>query len=437
MPPNKVNESFLSPQFMLTCSLLFFLPAANNYPGRIYYYLFGLQGYSDLSLIHLFMLPSIILSLLIIITKLIQYDKDPFIFTPFTLSFLFVSSLLFLAGSISTLANYSMPGILTNYISGYISPLLIGIAFNQLKMTLHRFRVIFLAFVLGCAFPLVLGLYTYLHTHSLTNASSLIMAHFDLQKMSPYMIQTFGNVDNTSVFMGMIATLFFSLILHENLSRKTRLVFFIFFIFAIVHLVILEVRTSLICFSFLTLIISFIKNKKVFFIYISILTSLFILFYILSPKSFHLFFGRLYLALTWSNQGYDVSSGERLEAMKLGLKLFINNWLLGIGSGQAHQYFSYGSAHQFNIQQGMELGILGFLTSILLAYLIIHRFFKLLWNHRHLQHFYEKLIFMVCPVYYSFFSLCANAPLITGVVNTWICLVFAFTFLSDCEFIQS
>src|SRR4051794_23874765 len=75
---------------------------------------------------------------------------------------------------------------------------------------------------------------------------------------------------------------------------------------------------------------------------------------------------RLQAAVTMDKVGDEAVQG-RLDAMQEGWLIASQNWLLGIGPGAALTVHSRQSAHQFQVQQAMETGILGLLGVTLLS----------------------------------------------------------------------
>ncbi len=57
----------------------------------------------------------------------------------------------------------------------------------------------------------------------------------------------------------------------------------------------------------------------------------------------------------------------RTDAMKEGLGIANRHWLVGIGPGAALSLHTQTSAHQLQVQQFMETGVIGLVGSTLLA----------------------------------------------------------------------
>lgn len=422
---------------LLLSSLFFFLPAAANYPGRAYYYLANLQNYAEISfndifIINLVLLPSIIIGIFMLAYRIISQEQIFNNISYFSLLTLMSVLLLTLAGTASTIANHNTPGVITNYFSGILSTAVLSFAFVNLRINTKSINFIFLTFLLGCMFPLILGLYAYYQDWKIPNLVDLIFSHFNLKKMHEYEIQTFGNSDNTAVFMGMAGVLFYGCLLNDN-SRtwRNRIIYGLGFGLVILHLIILEIRSCFFCFFGITLIMSFIYKRKIFWGYLIIIFGIFVLLYFIVPNIFGIFMQRMMLAMMWTNADSSQSAAERLDAMRIGWDLFKQNYYLGVGPGASMHYISYGSAHQFNIQQGAELGFIGFFASICLCVLGVGRFIQQTIRYYKTRIGYEKIILTSVPAFYFLDSIIANTPISAGIINTWISLTIVMLLLSD------
>jgi O-Antigen ligase len=426
-----MDNKYFSLKLPLLCLLFFFLPAANSYPGKAYYFLTSMHGSISLPFIILLLIPANVISVLLLMIRLANGENFFSNLTRFSLTLLITIGVFFLAGTFSIIANFEIPGAVTAYMSTIMSVWLIALAFVNLRLGRGQNRLIYIAFAIGCLFPLILGLKAYYNSWGIPNLPTVVMSHFDLIKMDQYFTQTFGNADNTSVIMGMAGIIFFCLLLNNRFYKSDLILFGIVFAFLVINLLILEVRTTIVCFIFLSLVISYVRSRRFFLGYILMLGGLFLIIYVLSPTGLYLFLNRINMAMTWS----DNSAAERLEAMRIGWKVFKDNFILGVGPGASSYFIIYSTAHQFNIQQAVELGILGCIASIVICFLAIWQFFRLSFLYYIGKVEFEKLTFASAPAFYFLYSTFSNPPLALGVVNTWICIAVIMLFLSDCEFI--
>ena len=366
-----------------------------------------------------------------LIYRLENKEKIFYQISTYSLTLLVIVFIFFLAGSLSVFANYNTPNVVIQYFSSILSTFLLTLVFVNLKLNSQLIRFIFIAFACGSSFPLILGLYAYYQAWGIPHIDEIIFTHFNLAKMTEYGIQTFGNADNTAIFFGMAGVLFFGCLLNKNIVGLKKVIFGLCFLLAVLHLFILEIRTSIVCFFVVTLILSYIKDRKIFIAYILVVIGIFFIAYLFAPKFSLMFYNRMTLALTWTSQGSSQSATERINAMHIGWNIFMNHFILGVGPGGSKFFNQYSTAHQFNIQQGAELGVIGFISSILLCCVGIWRFFTLATRYYRLKQNYEKVILCSSAAFYFIYAIIANTPLANGVVNTWISLAILMLLFSD------
>ncbi len=432
MMMRNIDNKYIDLKLSLVCLLFFFLPSENSYPGKIYYFLTSMNSSINLPFIIVLLIPTNVISLLFLVIRLTNRENFFSNLTVFSL-ILFITVLIFFwAGTFSVIANWDTPGVVTAYMSTAMSVFLLALAFINFRIGRAQNRLIYIAFALGCLFPLIFGLKAYYYSWGIPDFPTIILSHFDLNKMGQYLNQTFGNADNNSVFMGMAGLIFFCLLLNNNFNKPDLILFAGVFALLVINIIILEVRTTIFCFIFISLVISYVRSRLVFVCYFLMLGGLFLTLYILSPIGFDIFLNRINLAMTWS----DNSAIERLEAMRIGWKVFKDNFILGVGPGASGYFISYGTAHQFHIQEGVELGVLGCIASIAFSFLAIWQFIRLSFLYYLGKVEFEKLTFVAAPAFYFLYAIFSNPPLAIGVVNTWFCIAVMMLFLSDCEFME-
>jgi O-antigen ligase len=92
------------------------------------------------------------------------------------------------------------------------------------------------------------------------------------------------------------------------------------------------------------------------------------------------------------------------------------NWQFGIGPGQSDVDNPWTAAHQMAVNQGSEIGVIGFLSWIALSLLIWFRF---------LRSFFARdvdgigITLLVGPAFYLFLGMVANVSFSNTVVNPW------------------
>ena len=131
---------------------------------------------------------------------------------------------------------------------------------------------------------------------------------------------------------------------------------------------------------------------------------------------------RIVAAVTLDTDG-DTSVQGRAEALQEGVRLAKRYWLLGVGPGGGPTVHSRDSAHQFQINQAMETGILGFFGTILLAVGLFICLIRTMARGRDDETNDVRFMLLIGPASYLAYSVTVNAALNNSSVNTWTILV--------------
>jgi hypothetical protein len=407
----------------------FFLPCIFTYPGRIYFHIIGLHTDRPFGWLQLMLLPTVILPLIFIIKRAINRDYQLRSLSFNNVILLVMIVLWFIAGTISFIANqkYS-PLVSLFYASEYLSILFIACAFINLKLSLEEYYGIFAVMALGALVALIPGIIAFFLSWGIPSPRMMYYAHSNLMKMHEYMILTFGNTGNTAQFIVLVAPAFLLLTLKANLNYFLKTLLIICLVIMAINLLIVESRISFLILYCFGALLATMKSGKVLLKYF--LTSFVFLFVLsqIAPSFYLTVMGAMHQVIAF-NAATDNSVSERILAMQEGWKIFHHHFFTGVGPGMSFYYNSYTTAHQFNIQQASELGILGLICSILFCVYVLFRFILLLFRYRTDINF-ERLILMAGPACYVIFGLFANIGLSIGTTNTWVAIMIAMLTLS-------
>jgi len=119
----------------------------------------------------------------------------------------------------------------------------------------------------------------------------------------------------------------------------------------------------------------------------------------------------------------DASVMGRADAIEEGLAIAKRNWLLGTGPGSALTVHSHTSAHQFQVQQFMENGILGLIGSTLFSFGVLFMMARTLARGQDDGSNNMRFTLLIGPASFVVYAVAANAPLNLSYVNTWAVLV--------------
>jgi uncharacterized protein with PQ loop repeat len=240
--------------------------------------------------------------------------------------------------------------------------------------------------------------------------------------MSRYEQVTFGNRGNTAAFIVMVAPVLLTVLIDRRRPRWLRTLSAITLTAILLNMIILQVRAAFIA---LTIAVAVVWVFKFGFRHLPVFALCFAAFLALtfrfSPDLTVMVNDHLLPAVTLDTEG-DASVGERVAAIREGWRLAQENWLLGIGPGAGLALHSHDSAHQFHVQQAMELGMLGLFASTLFTAAILASLIQTLRRRRE-ETSRMRFLLLIGPCAYLVYAILANATLGYGTVNTWIVLM--------------
>src|SRR6266478_5951872 len=199
----------------------------------------------------------------------------------------------------------------------------------------------------------------------------------------------------------------------------------------VAHLLIVESRTLfIVLITVLPLVTYFYRVRFAFSIVGLIVASSLVLLPLLEAgdKALELTFG------AFEGTSEDQSLTERLEAMQIGLGLMFDNPALGVGPGNSAKVHIYTSAHQYWINQGEEIGVLGLILSVALSVAVFWRFFSCI-QARSIGTFRDRGFPGIAGAAgYMLYGCMANMALSSTVVNAWIGLFAIMLALDSVRF---
>lgn len=414
----------MSTRTKLLAALFFFAPAAYSYPGRLYYALAGMSDSSLVSGVHALLLPSILLPAAMLITR----SRERRAGTRTALSGHCIGLALlvwFLAATLSCAANAHTEMVPLYYVAGFVSSLLTYWAVRDISMSQRDLNLVLLALSLGSLFPLMDGLHAYYLEFGIPDFATLLYSRYATKRILDYQMATFGNTANTAAFLLLVGPTFLALALDRSRSRLVRLWFSVCSCLIGIHLVIVQARASFLVLLLLGPIFLYFKrpSKPVLALVVLALGSVLWQIPTLDEDAWSRFSDRFEAAATVDTE-HDTSIWERKEAIEEGWSTFLSHWEAGVGPGASRFYNSYTSAHQFNVHQALELGVLGLLASILLSLGVVWRLTDILIRGSSRMVDGDRFTLIIGPVCYLLFGIVADMPLNTGVANTWAVLAF-------------
>jgi hypothetical protein len=404
-----------------TILLFFFITAANS--GYKLYYWFFQSGRGTVNFPYYDFLATACLAAGLFMIRYAWNNKN-FTLPPESPGLTIALTLWLIAATLSLIKNVTIIDAFKSYISGIIIPMIIYLALRGSYPDDIKINRIFFAISLGLLTPLLLGIAAYYREWGIPDHLAILAySRYDLARMESYMQVTYGNTGHIAQLILLTGPPLLVLALDKNRPRLLRIWFGGCVVLMGLNLLIVQSMTSfgVILAAFL-LIIMFRKYYKFFiFSLIALLIGWLVLPGTFWAGSFRLLMGR---------QG---SFLQRVDAMRDGLDVFLNNWMFGVGEGLSHLYISAATAHQFFIQQGVELGVLGFIASILIVAVVFMRMFRIVASGSGDPDNINKFILIIGPFSYLLYGVIANVAINIGTINIWICLFVAFLALADCK----
>lgn len=324
---------------------------------------------------------------------------------------------LALAGAVSLFVNQAAMPNWVVYVSSYVSPLLIYLAVRQYTDSQLTVTSLLAAIMLGAAIPLALGLVAYYREWGLPSGVELLMSRYMLDRMQGYMTATFGNTGNTAAYLALIIPVAGAAALSKHVGPWLRALGTALTIVCLGNALIVQSRTLLwlLVFASATLLWFFRVRIAGVVLVLLLACAVFVLPFLESLDEFV-----SHTTSVFQGGEADASLAERLDAMQVGARTILDNPALGVGPGNTLVVNPYTTAHQYWLQQGSELGLIGLVAAIVLSASVFLRFATI--ARRRSGRSSDELQFACYggAMWYLAYGLLANVTLSNSVVNAWI-----------------
>jgi hypothetical protein len=328
----------------------------------------------------------------------------------------------FVAATLSAILNWRTDQVLVTYCIVFASGFAAYVALSGLKLQSGDIDLAIAGLAIGSLFPLVNGLLAFVAEWGVPDLPTALSAYRELMRMSRYEAVTFGNRGNTAAFLVILAPVLLTILFDRRKRASLRALCGITMVPVVLNLAILQVRAA---FIVLTIALAFIWILKLGFKWLPVFAvasaMAFLLVADFAPEIASILSDQMMPVITVDAEA-DVSVQERMSAIREGAKIAQDNWLLGIGPGAALTVHSHDSAHQFQVQQAMETGVLGLFASTLFSIVTLMSLLRTFRARRDEENNLRFLL-LVGPACYVLYAILANATLGFGSVNTWTIVV--------------
>jgi hypothetical protein len=398
-----------------------FHAAAYSYPGRAYFSIAGLNDISKPVGASVLFLPAFACAILFVVLRS-KLDR-PSRTRKGTYGVSAALACWFLGATVATVANWNVDQVLLTYSSVFLAGAVVYATLARARLTAIQLEIGILGLVGGSLFPLIGGLYAFVQEWGAPDITTALDAYLNLARMQLYEQATFGNRGNTATFIVIIAPLFLWVALDVSRRRIVRAICAAALIPVILNVVILEVRAGLLTLLFsLAVICGFKLGIRRYPLFVAAFLLAVTVGASYSPEVAMTISDRLRPVVRVDAEE-DKSLMERSEAIWEGLAIAERNWQVGIGPGGALALHSQTSAHQFQVQQFMEAGVLGLIGSIGFSAAVLAMLAATVIRGKDGGSNNIRFALIIGPASHVVYGLTANAALNVGYVNTWTVLI--------------
>lgn len=427
----------------LLSALFLFLPLSNTIVGKAYFYIARAGARPEEVTFYVLFGPAVLIPAALFMlhprgTKRAIFDTGGFFLPIF---------LWFVAATQASIANYDTDGVVTNYLGGYVSAFLVYLAVRRHDWTRAELDYAFVALALGSAVPMLLGLYAFYLEWGSFDLDTVFSAYVDPTRWDEYCELTFGHRQNTGVFIMLIGNPLLALALDRTRPWMLRAWFAGVSILFVANLLVIQVRTATVLFGVACVLLAVwyswhLARDNALFVLRRVALPILMLgvlaygvdkvFFESESAALESMLERIGYAMTIDTE-QDEATAERAAAIDEGWQMFIDNWLSGVGPSASVLRHSLNSAHQFNVAQAVELGVLGFIASILLVASVLWRTAEATVHSFAAVGDKDDMICLIGPAFYMIYGVLANLALNYTCVNVWICVFAGFLALADAR----
>jgi hypothetical protein len=246
-----------------------------------------------------------------------------------------------------------------------------------------------------------------------------LSAYQDVLRMQLYEAMTFGNRSNTAGFVVLVGPFLLWLALDKSRSRLVRTACALTLVPLLLNALVLQVRAAFLTLAFaLAIVWAFRLGMRKYPLFLGAVVVALGLLDSYSPDIAWTMMDRLRPVVT-ADTASDASVMERVASIKEGVVTAQRHWVLGVGPGGALTRHSQTSAHQFQVQQFMESGVLGLIGSTLVSVSVLLMLARTLSRGADGGANNVRFALLIGPACFVVYGTLANVTFNVGYVNTW------------------
>lgn len=325
-----------------------------------------------------------------------------------------------LIAAVSTAVNPFPEDDLLPLLGSYVAPFLLFVVYASVQMDRSQFERLLILVAAGALIPLVWGASEFYREWGIPTGVDLLMSRYKLDRMEGYMSKTFGNTGNMAAYLAILIPSMGAAWFALRGRLAARLLLLAVLAMSMLHVLIVQSRTLFIvlvlCFPLISV---FYRLRFGTVAFVLMLGTVAILIPVLTAVD-------QFLELTVGavsgegNSNGDQSVSERFEAMSAGIQIIKDHIALGVGPGNSLLKNPFTSAHEYWIQQGSEIGIMGLVLAVALTFGCIARLIALFPARALDPACGLRFAMVIGPATYLIYGVLANMPLSENVMTTWI-----------------
>jgi hypothetical protein len=318
--------------------------------------------------------------------------------------------------------NRHTPEVGITYVTVFVCGCAVFVALSGLTATTRSLDLAFVGLAIGSLVPMVIGLTTFVRDWGVPDVLTTVSAYRDVLRMASYESATFGNRGNTAAFLVILAPVLVSLLLDGRKRLALRALCAVTLLPLILNLIILQVRAAFVSLLVMLVLIWTFRFgvRRLPLLLIAVLVGWVAL--IRAEPDLEWMVSNQFLPVLTMDVDADTSVEGRVSAIGEGWHIALQNWAVGIGPGGALSRHSRDSAHQFQVQQAMETGILGLIGSTLFSLSVCFSLSRTMALRRDETND-MRFVLLVGPASYVLYAILANATLGFGGLNIWTVLI--------------
>jgi hypothetical protein len=335
-----------------------------------------------------------------------------------------------IGATFSALFHAGTEGVALTYCSVFVAGAAIYFALARMEVQGRVLEIALVGLALGSLMPLVGGIQAFQREWGGAEIQTTLSAYKNLLRMELYEGATFGSRGNTATFVIIIAPLFLWTALDRSRGWLVRTICTALLIPIVMNVLILQIRAAFIALLFaIAAVFGFklgLRRYPIFAVGLAVAVLLLVRY---SPEISDTMSDRLRPILTLDTIE-DASVMERAASIDEGLSLARRNWLLGIGPGASLKRHSQTAAHQFEVQEFMEIGVLGLIASSLFSIGVLIMLVRTLARGQDLGVNNTRFALLIGPATFVIYGTFSNPTLNVGYINTWVVLIASMVALT-------